>query len=217
MKFSLKHLVVVLGIASAPAAYSSELLYSQPWDGTGQGYLSTPADTAVVDSFAVDPNGSDHIKVDHIGWAGSYTPGFGPVNFGTDFDVAIYDSSSNLVADRIGTATYSSLGNGSLSGSENFWYSLDISSDKFALYSGLYWISIQALSQTGDIAWYWSTSLTGRNDSVIYAAGTSWDPAASSTHNFAFDLKGTVPEPATLLLMVPALIGLGFSRKGQKA
>lgn len=215
MKFNMKHLVVLLGMAAAPAAYSVEL-YSQPWDGTGNGWLSTPAETAVADAFLVNPNDTDHIKIDNIGWYGSYTPGNNPGNFGTEFDVQFYDNSNNLIADRIGTATWSSVGPGSVTGATNYWYNLDISGNNLMLYSGWYWISIQAISQ-GPIAWYWDTASSGSNISEIFAAGTSYDPAVLSNVNFAYTLTGTVPEPATLLLLAPALIGLGFSRKGQKA
>ena len=214
MKFNMKHLVVLLGMAAAPAAYSQEL-YSQAWDGTGNGWLSTTSDTAVYESFQVDPSSSDHIKVDSIDWVGSYTPNYGPVN--PQFDIQVYDSTgSSLVAERIGQATETALPNGNALFTPNFSYSLDLSNDKLALYSGYYYLVIQAILPAVQGAWYWDTASSGLGASTIYSAYGS--PTWLDTNvNFAFTLNGTVPEPETLLLLVPALIGLGFSRKSQKA
>lgn len=133
-----------------------------------------------------------------------YDSGFGANRPSDDYIVELYFSAGNV--SRSATPAHD----------QYYTYSANLSSPFVANSSDVYWISIQADTNSSD-AWYgWNAAnTTNLNESVSLASGTYYD---GTYHDHAFSLAGEpVPIPSALWLLGSSFIGLlGFRRKFSK-
>jgi hypothetical protein len=199
--------LAVCGLLLAPAGpASADVLYTQPWDGTGNAYASQN-DTGpyeygnfatTFDNFTLGATST----VNNVQWAGTYwdQPPQGTI---TGFTLTFYADNAGspdgalLSVGIPGTAGETSLG------APNYAYNADLPVPFTAAGGTQYWLSI-----VPDIAfppqWGWATGTDG--DGVAFQVFQGYGYPVEA--DMAFTLNGssaTVPEPSILV----ALAGLG--------
>ncbi len=172
---------VVVGL---PSPLRADTLYSQPWDGTGNGYASQN-DTngggfgnfaTTYDNFTL----GSAATVTGVSWVGEYSDNTGP---STSFTVDFYANASGLPGAMLSTETIALsqahqtlLGNAG--GFAVFSYSATLSSPFSAVAGTEYWLSV--VSNMGfPPQWYWVTGTGG-----TAAPHSSSSPATRSWGRF---------------------------------
>ena len=208
MKWSLRLAVAVLAIGLALSApQRANVLFSQPWDGTGSLYASQN-DTngggfgnfaTVYDNFTLGASAT----ITSVDWVGGYYNGSPSAISG--FTLSIWGDSGGQPGALLATTSAGGNAGETLVSGNIYSYSLGIAG--FAATGGSqYWLSI-----VPDIGfppqWGWATSIAG--DLVGYQ--DFFGTRSQVPTDFAFTLNGTaavVPEPSTLA--IAALGALGF-------
>lgn len=201
-------LATVLGFL-APATTRADVVYNQPFDGTGNLYASqndtTPGGyglfAQVYDNFTL----SSATVITSAGWTGGYynPPSQGPI---TAWTVDIYADNSGTPGSLLsntyvaGTANETFLGN--YGGSPIYTYSLSLATPFAAAAGTQYWLSVYP-----DLGfppqWGWASGTGGDGISYQNFQGT----LSQLTTDMAFSLS-SVPEPSSLVLA--AMGGMGI-------
>ncbi len=192
----------LLAAGSVPAA--AGVLYTQPYDGTGNMYASQNDTTGgngnfatVYDNFTLGGNST----INDVAWTGGY---FNPPNQGaiTQFTVTFYADNAGQPGASLASLSVAGTANETLLAGPIYTYDLAVT---FAAAGGTqYWLSI--VPDMGfPPQWGWATATGG--DGVSYQ--DFFGVRSANNADFAFTLNGTpgVPEPVSFSL---AGIGLGL-------
>lgn len=208
---------LVMSVFGASQAMA-DLLYQQPFDGSGNAF-SSQNDTGgglgnfatVYDNFTLGANSN----VNNVTWTGEY---FNPPTQGliTAWTVSFYADSGNMPGGLLqsftagGTANETFLGN--FAGFPTYTYSFDLGSDFAALAGTQYWVSV-----VPDLGfppqWGWSSGNGGDGNSYQDFFGSR----SALGVDLAYCLNGStgrVPESGdTLMLLAGGLVALGILRR----
>lgn len=197
----------VFAMIALAGSANAAVLYSNPWDGSGNGY-SSQNDTVTYGNFATAygffTTGSQLWSVEDLHFVGEYfnPPAQGPI---AGFTIAIYSDAGNAPGGQIGVSTYVPAGSftetflGAPGGFPCYQYDMNINP---TLVSGDAWISV-----VPDLAfppqWGWSG---GVDANPAHAGWQSFFGTPSRlAQSLNMDITGTVaPAPAGL-----GLLGLG--------
>ena len=189
----------------------ADVLYSQPWDGTGSSYASQNDTTSggmgnfaiVYDNFTL----TRAANLDGVEFVGSYPGSLGTI---TAFTLFFYADNAGIPGAPIAVGIFPGNGGETLISGANYDYGLFFGD--FFVNAGTYWLSI-----VPDLAlppqWAWDTSSVGDDNSYRCFSGT----CGSLGVDFAFSIDGTsIPEPVTLSLFGAGLTGVAALRRRKR-
>ena len=201
-------IVAILGsailAASRTEADGQGVLFSQPFDETGNFTSSTPY--AVYDDFTLPSGG----KINQVNWSGLDEGGL------KGFTVSIWSDKGGLpgtllASDNItGLAGEKASGNVYLDspGSPIYNYSATLGSPFSAAPETEYFLSIVGTGDNG--CWCWETSAVGNTGILQYQDVLGYNPIQKDA-GMAFTLE-TVPEPSTIALGLFGALAFLFRR-----
>jgi len=188
------------------------VLYTQPFDGTGNGYSSQNDTTGgnglfaqVYDNFMLGSSST----ITEVQFVGEYfnPPQQGPI---TGFTVNLYSDSAGQPGSLLNTFHVSGTGGETFLGNFNGFpvYTYDITGLNFAVAAGTqYWLDVYP-----DLGfppqWGWSSGTGG--DSISYQDffGARSELGADMAFTLIGDSGGSTPEPGTLILVGTGALGL---------
>jgi hypothetical protein len=208
-RLSLFAIAALLVVLSVPGWAGESLVYGQATDYNG-GYASQN-DASGLGNFATTYDNftlGSAANINQVTWVGSYISGVGGI---TGFTVNFYSNAGNapssLLASYIvaGTAGETFLQNDN-PGNPTYAYVLGLTSNFAAAAGKEYWLSVVP-NLAFPPQWLWETSSQGDTNAYQCFFGTCGNISA----DLAFGLYTPLPEPGSLALLVPGILGLAAS------
>jgi hypothetical protein len=203
-----------VGAAPAALAAGATMLYSQPFDGTGNGWASQN-DTAdlgnfvtVYDNFSLGTSSN----INSVEFTGEYfnPPSQGPI---TAWTVTFWSDNAGQPGSSLYSQNISGTGNETFLGNFGDYptYTYQLAVNFNAAAGTTYWVSV-----VPDLVfppqWAWSTGTGG--DGISYQ--DSFGSRSQNPDDLAFTLVGTVPEPSSIAIITASLLSLGVMGRSRR-